>query len=112
MASRSRILSGGKPRISVLNAKSGTIHRGVRELAEQAMNVPGEQTCFLSREIADEPFAQDHQRPTTVETRGGDLQLADVEHVDRRDHVQRARRDIVPPSNVFEELELRRHDIA
>lgn len=45
------------------------------ELAEQAMNVPGETTCLLSREIADEPFAQDHQRSTTVETRGGDLQL-------------------------------------
>jgi len=76
------------------------------------MNVPGETTCLLSREIADEPFAQDHQRSTTVEIRGGDLQLAELEHVGNRHRVQRARRDVVPPSNVFEEIELRRHDIA
>jgi len=82
------------------------------ELAEQALNVPGETTCLLSREIADEPFAQDHQRSTTVETRGGDLQLAEIEHVGSRHRVQRARRDVVPPSNVLEEIELRRYDIA
>ncbi|MDB4957063.1 MAG: hypothetical protein JWO36_4632 [Myxococcales bacterium] len=76
------------------------------------MNVPGETTCLLSREIADEPFAQDHQRSTTVETRGGALQLAEIEHVGSRHRVQRARRDVVPPSNVFEEIELRRYDIA
>src|SRR6185436_4583315 len=82
------------------------------ELAEQAMNVPGETSCLLSRKIADEPFAQNHQRSTTVETRGGDLQLAEIEHVGSRHRVQRARREFVPPSNVFEEIELRRHDIA
>jgi len=76
------------------------------------VNVRGETTCFLAREITDEPLAQNHQRLITLEPRGGGSQLVEIEHIGNRCDVQRIRGDIVPPSYVREQLELRRDDIA
>src|SRR5207253_2017743 len=80
------------------------------EVADQRSNVVGETAGLLSRQVADQPFAQDHQRSRAVEHRSGTSQLFAVEGVGSGHDVQRVSPDIVPPPQLVEQLELRRDD--